>query len=115
MRKRYCFEIADGPSNDCWFAYFDSVKHLALLLFAYENVDVTIEGEFGSEHDPYRIFLCRIPGKDRAGFLKAIDRLPALMAQAGYADYDDFCRGVMQDAAGFLAGRKAAGRKIPLQ
>lgn len=112
---RYIFEITDGPSKDYDFAYFDTKDHLAGFLFAHEHVDVTIEGEYGAEDDPYRIMLCQVPREQRDGFMRYVDMIPGLMAYAGKKDYDDFCMNFMMDAAHFFDGREKAGRSIPLQ
>ncbi len=111
---RYCFEISVGPSPYYWFAYFDTPDHLADFLFTHEEADVTVEGEYGEEENPYRIILCRIPKDRREAFLHAVDLLPALMAYVGKTDYDDFCRGVLADAVHFLSARRTAGGTLRL-
>jgi hypothetical protein len=100
---RYCFEIANKLSPYLWFAYFDTSDRQARFLFDYEKADVTIEGEFGSVEDPYRIFLCRVPRDQRDRFLTAVNRIPAVMDYAGRSDYDGYCRRVLLDARHFLA------------
>ncbi len=114
MVSRYCMEIKDGPSPYNWFAYFDTDDRLAQFLFDYEKVDITVEGEYGKQEDPYRIILVRIPGSQRLAFLKVIDLLPGLMEYLGKTDYDDFCRGVLADADRIVTGRRT-GKRIPLQ
>ena len=104
----YVFRIAGGPAPYEHYAYFDTEDHLADFLFAQEQVEVTIEEEFGFEGDPYSVILCRIPPAQREGFLKAIDLLPGLMAYVGRTDYDDFCRNMMLGAARFLEGKHSA-------
>ena len=115
MGSRYIFEISDGPSKDYHFAYFDTDEHLADFLFAHEHVDVTIEGEFGAEGDPYRIIICQISKEQRDKFLRCVEELPGLMANVGKTDYDDFCIGFMMNAANYMACNLTAGRGIPLQ
>ena len=115
MKRRYCIEIADGPSPYYHFAYFDTDEYLADCLFAHEKVDVTVEGEYGNEEDPYRIILCRIPRQHRKGFLHAIDLLPGLMAYAGKTGYDDYCMDVLATAAQYAEKREDRGSPTPLQ
>ena len=107
MRRRYCVEIADGPSPWCCFAYFDTADGLARLLFDYEKIEVETEDEFGAEGDPFVIVLCRVARKDREGFLKAIDILPSLMDYAGVKGYDAFCLGFLERAGRVPAARGA--------
>ena len=114
MGSRYIFEISDGPSQNYHFAYFDTDDHLAGFLFAQEHVDVTIEGEFGAEDDPYRIVMCKIPKKQRDRFLRCVEMLPGLMEYMGKTDYDDFCIEFMKGAARYM-DRQEAGLGIPLQ
>ena len=114
MGSRYIFELSDGPSQNYHFAYFDTDDHLAGFLFAQENVDITVEGEFGAEDDPYRIIMCEVPQKQRDQFLQCVGMLPDLMAYVGKTDYDDFCINFMMNAARFK-NRNEAGRGIPLQ
>ncbi len=113
MRRRYCVEIADGPSPWCCFAYFDTADGLARLLFDYEKIEVETEGEFTAEGDPFVIVLCRVARKDREGFLKAIDLLPSFMDYAGMKGYDAFCLGFLERANRISAGR--VSRITPLQ
>ena len=117
MKRRYLFEITDGMSPFYTFAYFDTEDHLADFLFDREKVDVTVEGEFAAEDDPYRIILCHIPRKQREAFLRAVDDLPAWMAHLGKPDYDAFCIGFLLNANAYMKSGKAAGRpgSIPLQ
>ena len=115
MGSRYIFEISDGPSKHYHFAYFDTEDHLADFLFAHEHVDVTIEGEFGAEDDPYRIIMCQIPKDQRNRFLRCVEMMPELMEYVGKTDYDDFCRDFMMNAARFMNRREATRRSIPLQ
>ena len=115
MKRRYLFEIADGPSPYYCFAYFDSDEHLADFLFAREHVDVTILEEYAADEDPFQIVLCRIPRKHRSGFLRAIEDLPELMSEVGKTDYDEFCQNYMLRAAQFMRGQRTEDRTIPLQ
>ena len=115
MGARYIFEIKDGPSRYDHFAYFDTEEYLADFLFEYEHVDVTKEGEFGAEDDPYRLIMCRIPRKQRERFLRCAEMLPGLMAYVGKNDYDEFCRDFMTNAARYMASHAPVGRNIPLQ
>ena len=111
---RYCFEIKDGPSPYNWFAYFDTEDHLADFVFSHEKVNVTIEGEYGAEGDPYRIILGRIQKEQREAFLKALDLIPALMEYVGKTDYDDFCQSFMMDVDMYMKTGKRP-QDIPLQ
>ena len=110
----YCFEIKDESSLYNWFAYFDTPDHLAMTLFEYEKVDLTVEGEYGREDDPYRILLVRIPGNQRQSFLKVVELLPDIMEYTGRKDYDAFCRSMLMAADRFME-RNGAGESIPLQ
>ena len=115
MNPRYMFEICDGISPYYYFAYFDTEEHLADFLFAHENVDVTIENEFAAEDDPYHIILCRVPKKNRDGFLRVIDLLPGLMAYVGRTDYDEFCLNMMIRATQYAKSKRMPGSRLPLQ
>ena len=115
MGSRYCFEIMDAPLQYNYFAYFDTDDHLGHFLFSHENIDVTVEGEYGAEDDPYRIMLCRVPRRQRDEFLRAVDQLPDLMAYVGKTDYDDFCRHVMTDARKWFAKQGYSGTGFPVQ
>ena len=88
MSARYCIEITDGMSPDYCFTYFDTADHLADHLFSYLKVSKQTEMEFSNNENDYRVIIARIPREDRASFLRVIDLLPAMMAYAGYADYD---------------------------
>ena len=110
MGTRYCFEIVDGPAMYYWFAYFDTHDHLADFLFEYEHVNITVEGEFGDEEEPYKIILCRIAREDRESFLHAVELLPSLMEYVGKTDYDEYCRGFMMDAYRYVSKRREGGR-----
>ena len=115
MGSRYIFEISNGPSKHYHFVYFDTEDHLADFLFAHEHVDVTIEGEFGVEDDPYLIIICQIPKDQCDRFLRCIEMLPELMKYVGKTDYDAFCLNIMMNAAHYMARKKTFGRSIPLQ
>ena len=115
MGTAYFFEIKDEWSKDCCFSYFDTEEHLADFLFEYEKVDVTVDGEFGADDDPYRIILCHVPRNQRQGFLRALGMLPELMLHVGRMDYDQYCHTFMMDADQYLAEHKTDGKGIPLQ
>ena len=114
MIPDYFFEITDGLSADYCFSYFDTKDNLALLLFSHYHLDVTIEEVYGKEEEPYRIVLCRIPKEQREQFLRTLTLLPSMMAYAGHADYEDYCRAVMMEADSFRTEHDAAGI-TPLQ
>lgn len=114
MSDRYCIEIADGMTPYYCFSYFDTADHLADHLFSYLKVSTEIEMEFSNEENDYRIIMARIPREDRENFLRAIDLLPALMAYAGYTDYDEFCTNFLLDARDCLVTRQQKGI-TPLQ
>lgn len=116
MKRRYLFEIPDGPSPYYGFAYFDTEEHLADSLFAREHVDVTILGELEEEdvEEPFRFVLCRVPREQRSGFLRAIDDLPDLMSAMGKTGYDEFCQTVMLHAPQFMRSIMK-DNNIPLQ
>ena len=115
MGSRYIFEISDGPSQYYHFAYFDTDDYLADFLFAHEHVNVTIEGEYGAEDDPYRIIMCQVPKTQRNQFLSCIEMLPELMTYVGKTDYDDFCINFMTNAARYMARKEATRMITPLQ
>ena len=114
MSARYCVEITDGMSPDYCFSYFDTADHLADHLFSYLKISPVTEMEFSNDVNDYRIVMVRIPREDRAAFLRAIDLLPALMAYAGYTDYDEFCTNFLLDAEDYLVTQKQKGI-TPLQ
>lgn len=109
MNARYCIEITDGMSPDYCFTYFDTADHLADHLFSYLKVSKKIEMEFSNSENDYRVIIARIPREDRAGFLRVIDLLPAMMAYAGYTDYDEFCRNILLDAQDCLVTQQQKG------
>ena len=114
MGVRYCVEIADGPSADYTFAYFDSDDHLADFLFRHEQVDVRIEGEFGADgEDPFRIILCSFPRDQRERFLATVEMIPGLMDYAGRKGYDAFCREFLLGAARYLEQNGGGGITRP--
>lgn len=109
----YYIEITDGPSADYHFAYFDSHDHLADFLFSHENLDVSVEGEFGADDDPYRIIMCSVPRNQRKHFLSTLALIPGLMEYAGREGYDEFCMDFMRGADRYMNRR--AGGITPLQ
>lgn len=109
MKCRYLIEITDGPTPYYHFVYFDTEDHLARFLFARDSVEVTVEGEYGNEEEPYRFIACRIPLSQREAFLQVIDELPEWMKYLGKTDYDEFCRNVLEDMAAFQASGRMAG------
>ena len=116
MKRRYIMEIGENSPLYYYFAYFDTEEYLADFLFHREKVDVTVEGEYWEEEEPFHIVQCRIPKAQRAAFLRAIDDLPDWMASLGRAGYDEYCHGFLRRAAEFR-DRKAAGQtgNFPLQ
>ena len=109
MNARYCIEITDGMSPDYCFSYFDTADHLADHLFSYLKVTKQTEIEFSNNENDYRVIIARIPREDRASFLRVIDLLPAMMAYAGYADYDEFCTNFLLDAQDCLVTQQRKG------
>lgn len=109
MSARYCIEITDGMCPDYSFIYFDTAGHLADHLFSCLKVSRQPEMEFSNSENDYRVIMVRIPREDRAGFLRVVDLLPALMAYAGYTDYDEFCTNFLLDAQDCLVTRQQKG------
>ncbi len=115
MKRRYCMEIGEYSPLYYYFAYFDNDEYLADFLFAREEVNVTVEGEYGNEDEPFHIIQCRIPKAQREAFLRAIDDLPEWMSRLGKKGYDSYCIGFLRQAAEFAARRAAGGPgNIPL-
>ena len=110
MKRRYLMEIAEYSPLYYYFAYFDNDEYLADVLFNRENVEVTVEGEYGNEDEPFHIIQCRIPKAQRDAFLRAIDDLPDWMTRLGRTGYDEYCRGFFRQVAEYEAGKAAAGR-----
>ena len=116
MPRRYVVELVDGPSTHYGFAYIDTEDNLAALVFDHLKVDAQTDMVFQlEEDDPYRIVMVRIPRDQREAFLHAIDLLPAFMAKAGMADYEEYCRAFFTKAGRWLKSREAAKKSAPLQ
>lgn len=109
MSVRYCIEITEGTSPDYCFTYFDTADHLADHLFSYLKVFKKTEMEFSNGENDYRVIIARIHREGRASFLRVIDLLPALMAYAGYTDYDEYCRNFLLDAQDCLVTQQWKG------
>ena len=116
MGHRYVAEFTDGMSADYGFSYIDTEDNLAALVFDHLKVDVKTDMVFQMEEDdPYRVVLVRIPREQREAFLHAIDLLPAFMAYAGKADYEDYCRAFFLKAHLYLQEKEKAGNSTRLQ
>ena len=109
MSARYCIEITDGMCPDYCFIYFDTADHLADHLFSYLKVSKRTEMEFSNNENDYRVIIARILREDQDSFLRVIDLLPAVMAYAGYTDYDEFCRNFLLDAQDCLVSQQRKG------
>ena len=82
------------------------VRHYMAVM----NIDVAyIACLFSNNENDYRVIIARIPREGRTSFLRVIDLLPALMAYAGYTDYDEYCRNFLLDAQDCLVTQQWKG------